>query len=139
MTRVIWVLAWSAVVLWSLMALVAYGVIDLVGTAVTVGAAPLPPDSFRTGDPPPFEWLYPFAVAMQRLGLGLIGIGWFLVSAAILGTAWISTRLYRAFLGSPSPHPELPMRGNGRVASPWGQGAAEPGPPKPARHGRAGS
>ena len=121
MTKMIWVLAWSAIVLWSLMALVAYGVLDVVGGAVTAGAAPLPPDAFRTGDPPPFEWLYPFAVAMQRLGLGVIGIGWFLVSAAILGAAWISTRLVRAFLASASPRREIPMQRNGAAPSPWGE------------------
>ena len=101
MTRLIWFMAWAGVALWSLFALLAWGALDLAGTALVGGAdlAPRPPDSFRTGDPHPLEFLAPAALAFKRVGIGMVGFVWFSVSALILGVAWASARVYRIFFG----------------------------------------
>ena len=128
MTRLIWVLAWTGVILWSLSALVAWGVLDLASNAFLGGTetTPRPPDSFRTGDPHPLEWLFPAVVALKSLGLGTLGFLWLTGTATILAFAWATARFLTIFfgetgtkgrLGRGSPVPRL--RGRADPREPW--------------------
>jgi len=112
--RLVWIAAWTGVVLWSLFSLAAYGLFDVAGSALTGGASPPAPDTFTTGEPAIGEFLYPFVQIAKALGLSAIAAVWFVVSATILGVAFLVTR----FL--PSSRPPLPnghpdRRGRGPV------------------------
>ena len=92
MRRLVWIAAWTGVVFWSLFSLATYGLFDVVGTLLTGGARPPAPDTFTTGEPAIGEWLYPFVQIAKALGFSAIAAVWFVVSAAILGGAFLVTR-----------------------------------------------
>ena len=110
MRRLVWIAAWTGVVFWSLFSLATYGLFDVVGNLLTGGARPPAPDTFPPGEPAIGEFLYPFVQIAKALGLSAIAAVWFVVSAAILGGAFLLTR----FLPSgraPLPGPARPGRG----------------------------
>jgi hypothetical protein len=78
MRRLLWILAWFAVALWSLFAWGAYGLLDFFGGVAARNA------DIVTGHPETVEWLSWALTALRGLGLGAIVIVWGLVSLLIL-------------------------------------------------------
>lgn len=109
MKRLVWILAWTGVALWSLFALGAYGLLDLVWSATTAGAdlAPREPGSFTTGEPHPLEDLFPFLAGLRSLGGFALAAVWLVGAAAMLGGAWTLLRLNNALWVATAP-PEQP-------------------------------
>ena len=99
MIRLFWVLAWTAVAVWSLFALAAYGLIDLFG-----GLAARNADSFAT-DPNAVEWLFRVLNGLRNVGLAAVLIVWGAVSLAILAVPFALSRLARMQQPPPEPRP----------------------------------
>ncbi|NBJ13175.1 hypothetical protein [Microvirga arsenatis] len=78
MKRLLWVLAWIAVALWSLFAWGAYGLLDFFGGVAARNA------DIVTGHPETVEWLSWALTTLRGLGLGAIVVVWGLVSLLIL-------------------------------------------------------
>jgi hypothetical protein len=78
MKRLLWVLAWIAVALWSLFAWGAYGLLDFFGGVAARNA------DIVTGHPESVEWLSWALMTLRGLGLGAIVFVWGLVSLLIL-------------------------------------------------------
>jgi hypothetical protein len=76
--RLLWILAWIVVVIWSLFAWGAYGLLDFFG-----GFAARNTD-IVTGHPETVEWLSWALMTLRGLGLGAIVFVWGLVSLLIL-------------------------------------------------------
>jgi len=76
--RLLWVLAWFAVALWSLFAWGAYGLLDFFGGVAARNA------DIVTGHPETVEWLSWALMTLRGLGLGAIVFVWGLVSLLIL-------------------------------------------------------
>jgi hypothetical protein len=76
--RLLWILAWFAVALWSLFAWGAYGLLDFFGGVAARNA------DIVTGHPETVEWLSWALMALRGLGLGAIVLVWGLVSLLIL-------------------------------------------------------
>jgi len=76
--RLLWILAWFAVALWSLFAWGAYGLLDFFGGVAARNA------DIVTGHPEMVEWLSWALMALRSLGLGAIVFVWGLVSLLIL-------------------------------------------------------
>lgn len=89
MARGVWIVAWILVAVWSLAALVGYGVIDLFGT-FAVNRADL-----AARDPDQVAWIAWFFETLRDLGLLAVGALWLLVSAAILGVAALVAKARR--------------------------------------------
>jgi len=89
MARGVWVIAWILVAVWSLAALVGYDVIDLFGT-FAVNRADL-----AARDPDQIAWIAWFFDTVRDLGLFAVGAAWLIVSAAILGIAWLIAKAKR--------------------------------------------
>ena len=87
MTRVLWVLAWIAVAVWSLVAFSAYGLLDLFGGLLARNADSLASDAGTV------EWLFWVANGLKNLGLTAILVVWGLVSLAMLAVPWGLSRL----------------------------------------------
>ena len=87
MTRLLWVLAWIAVAIWSLVAFSAYGLLDLFGGLLARNADSLASDAGTV------EWLFWVANGLKNLGLTAILVVWALVSLAILAVPWTLSRL----------------------------------------------
>lgn len=105
MRRLVWILAWVGVALWSLFALGACGVLDLFWAATTAGVdvSSRPPDSFTTGEPHPLEDLFPFFGAIKSLGgVALVAV-WGIGAATMLGGAWALLRLNDALWVATAP------------------------------------
>ena len=66
MRRLLWVLAWTAVAIWSLFAWGAYGLLDFFGGIAARNA------DIVTGHPETVEWLSWGLMALRSLGLGAI-------------------------------------------------------------------
>lgn len=96
MRRLLWLVAWFAFGIWSLLAWGVYGVVKLFG-----GLAARNADAFSQ-DPKTVEWLSWAFNALAGLGLAAVLLVWGLVSLAILGVPWILSRL----AGRPS-RPEM--------------------------------
>ena len=91
MTRLLWLLAWIGVAIWSLFAWAAYGLVDLFG-----GLAARHADTV-TGHPDTVVWLsWTFGV-LRDLGLGAIVVVWALGSLVMLAVPWAIDR----FVGRP--------------------------------------
>lgn len=112
MKRLVWVLAWVGVALWSLFALGAHGVLDLVWSATTAGAdlAPREPGSFTTGEPHPLEDLFPFFAALKSLGGFALVAVWAVGAATMLGGTWAILRLNDALWAATAAPAERPRR-----------------------------
>jgi hypothetical protein len=112
MRRLIWILAWTGVALWSLFALGAYGMLDLFWTMTTGGAelAPRPPDSFTTGEPHPLEDLFPFFGALKSVGVSAVLLVWLVGTLMMLGGAWVLARINDALWAGGADMPERPRR-----------------------------
>ncbi|KFG67525.1 hypothetical protein [Microvirga sp. BSC39] len=78
MKRLLWVLAWIGVAVWSLFAWGAYGLLDFFGGVAARNA------DIVTGHPETVEWLSWALMALRGLGLGAIVFVWALVSLLIL-------------------------------------------------------
>ncbi len=112
MRRIVWVLAWTGVALWSLFALGAYGLLDLVWSATTAGAdlAPRAPDSFTTGEPHPLEDLFAFFAGLKSLGGFALGAVWLVGALMMLGGAWALLRINDALWVATAPPAPPPRR-----------------------------
>lgn len=78
MKRLLWGLAWIAVLVWSLFAWGAYGLLDFFGGVAARNA------DIVTGHPETVEWLSWALTTLRGLGLGAIVVVWGLVSLLIL-------------------------------------------------------
>jgi hypothetical protein len=78
MKRLLWGLAWIAVLVWSLFAWGAYGLLDFFGGIAARNA------DIVTGHPETVEWLSWALTTLRGLGLGAIVMVWGLVSLLIL-------------------------------------------------------
>src|SRR5918998_1802033 len=78
MKRLLWGLAWIAVLVWSLFAWGAYGLLDFFGGFAARNA------DMVTGHPESVEWLSWALMTLRSLGLGAIVVVWGLVSLVIL-------------------------------------------------------
>ncbi|MFL5188223.1 MAG: hypothetical protein ACJ8CF_03320 [Microvirga sp.] len=78
MKRLLWILAWIAVAVWSLFAWGAYGLLDFFGGFAARNA------DIVTGHPETVEWLSWALMTLRSLGLGAIVVVWGLVSLVIL-------------------------------------------------------
>ena len=92
MKRLLWILAWSAVAVWSLFAWGTYGLLDFFGGFAARNA------DVVTGHPETVEWLSWALMTLRGLGLGAIVVVWGLVSLVILAVP----ALLGLFLGSSS-------------------------------------
>ena len=93
MRRMLWVLAWICVALWSLFAWGAYGLFDLFGGVAVRNA------DIVTGHPETVEWLSWALGVLRSLGLAAIVVVWAAISLLILGVPAILS----VFLGRPEP------------------------------------
>jgi hypothetical protein len=89
MARTVWIVAWMLVAVWSIAALVGYGVIDLFGT-FAVNRADL-----AARDPEQVAWIAWFFETVRDLGLFAVVAAWLIVSAAILGIAGLIAKAKR--------------------------------------------
>ncbi len=87
MRRLVWVLAWTAVAVWSLLAWGAYGLLDLVGGLAAGGAGSI---SLEPGVGAVVAWIIN---AFKGLGLFAIVAVWGFVSVVILAFGWVAARL----------------------------------------------
>jgi hypothetical protein len=87
MTRVLWVFAWIAVAIWSVVAFSAYGLLDLFGGLLARNADTL------ASEPGTVEWLFWITNGLKNVGLTAILLVWGLVSLAILAVPWTLSRL----------------------------------------------
>ncbi|MBD2745155.1 hypothetical protein IC232_00445 [Microvirga sp. BT688] len=78
MRRLLWIIAWFAVAIWSLFAWGAYGLLDFFGGVAARNA------DIVTGHPETVEWLSWALMALRGLGLGAVVVVWALVSLLIL-------------------------------------------------------
>lgn len=98
MSRIVWRAAWVGIAVWSVVAWIAYQVVDLFGTgASSVGTVPgFPAEPFT------FAWI---AARVHSLGLSAVFAGWLVGVAAILGIASLTRRVF-----GPPPRPSIPQR-----------------------------
>ncbi|NNM73643.1 hypothetical protein [Enterovirga aerilata] len=87
MRRLLWAAGWVGVFFWSLFALAAYGLIDLVGGAFMRNA-----DVFSS-DPGTVEWLFNLFGWIRGFSTSAVLVVWGLVSLAILAVPWLFDRL----------------------------------------------
>jgi hypothetical protein len=97
MRRLLWVLAWVAVAVWSLFAWGAYGLLDFFGGVAARNA------DIVTGHPETVEWLSWALAVLRSLGLGAIVFVWGLVSLLILAVPAVLSLV----LGRSHPEPRL--------------------------------
>ena len=87
MKRLLWAAGWVGVFFWSLFALAAYGLVDLIGGTFMRNA-----DAFST-DPGTVEWLFNLFGWIRGFSTSAILVIWGLVSLAILAVPWLFDRL----------------------------------------------
>ncbi|HEY8384057.1 MAG TPA: hypothetical protein VIL09_18105 [Microvirga sp.] len=94
MRRLVWIFGWIAIALWSLVAWISYGLLDVVGGFATRNAD-------RVIDyPEGVEFLGWALSALQGLGGFAIVAVWALVSLAILAATAVAARVLGAVAGS---------------------------------------
>lgn len=93
MSRLLWFFGWAGAAVWSLLALAAYGLVDVVGSSAMRNA-----DAFST-DPETVEWLFRMFSWGRGLSVSVILVVWGVVTLAILSVPWLFDRL----VGSPRP------------------------------------
>lgn len=101
MSRLLWFLGWTGTALWSLFALMAYGVVDVVGRSAMRNA-----DAFST-DPETVEWLFGLFSWGRGLSVSVILVVWGVVSLAILSVPWLFDRLAGAPARRATPQPAV--------------------------------
>jgi hypothetical protein len=122
MRRLLWVLAWIGVAVWSLFAWGAYGLLDLFGGVASRNA------DIVTSHPETVEWLSWMLAALRNLGLAAIVLVWGVVSLLILAVpAAASLILGRSAPSHTQPH--WPMR----EVNPGTTGGYPPAPNEPIR------
>lgn len=87
MSRVLWVFGWIGVAIWSLVAFVVYGFIDLVGQAMMRNA-----DAFSS-EPETVEWIWRVMSWIHGASTSVTLVVWGLVTLAILSVPWLFDRL----------------------------------------------
>ncbi len=87
MKRLLWAAGWVGVFFWSLFALAAYGLVDLIGGTFMRNA-----DAF-SADPGTVEWLFNLFGWIRGFSTSAILVIWGLVSLAILAVPWLFDRL----------------------------------------------
>lgn len=121
MRRLLWIIAWIAVAIWSLVAWGTYGLFDLFGGMAVRNA------DMVGANPEAVEWIAWMLATLRGLGLGAIVFVWGLVSLLILAVP--------AVLALLMPRSQPPqMRGEWRdyPAAPRGDGY-QPAPQPPVR------
>src|SRR5919107_2614898 len=93
MRRLLWVLAWISVAIWSLFAWGAYGLFDLFGGVAVRNA------DMVTNHPESVEWLAWALAVIRSLGLTAIVVVWAAISLMILAVPAV----LGFFLGRPEP------------------------------------
>lgn len=87
MSRIVWWFALVGVAVWSVVALLTYSVVDLVGSgASSYGTVPGFP-----AEPLSFAWI---AAKLHTVGLSAVMLGWLVGAAVILGSAALFQRLF---------------------------------------------
>jgi hypothetical protein len=122
MKRLLWILAWIAVAVWSLFAWGAYGLLDLFGGLASRNA------DVVTSNPETVEWLSWGLSTLSGLGLAAIVVVWGVVSLLILAVPAAASLI----LGRASPsqrQPQWPMR----EVNPGATGGYPPAPNNPIR------
>jgi hypothetical protein len=87
MRKLLWVLAWTGVAIWSLFAWGAYGLLDLFGGLAVRNV------DIVTDHPETVEWLSWAFATLKSLGLGAIVFVWAMVSLIILAVAAVFGRV----------------------------------------------
>jgi hypothetical protein len=87
MSRLFWVLAWVGVGIWSLVAFLAYGVLDVIGSAAMRNA-----DMFSS-DPETVVWIFRVFSWLHGLSTSIALVVWGVVSLAILAVPWLLDRM----------------------------------------------
>jgi hypothetical protein len=85
--RLLWVGAWFAVAVWSLIAFAAYGLIDAAGSVAMRNA-----DVFST-DPATVEWIWQVFSWLRGLSTSIALVIWGVISLAILSVPWLIDRV----------------------------------------------
>jgi hypothetical protein len=129
MRRVLWAAGWVGVFFWSLFALAAYGVVDLVGGAFMRNA-----DAF-SGDPGTVEWLFNLFGWIRSFSTSAILVVWGLVSLAILAVPWLFDRLTVTTVPRAGYAPHPPVMRDGVID--LGPGDYTVRNPEPGRSGPA--
>ena len=131
MRRLLWAAGWVGVFFWSVFALAAYGLLDLIGGTFMRNA-----DVFST-DPRTVEFLFNLFSWIRSFSTSAVLVVWGLVSLAILAVPWLFDRL--TVTSPPPPGGQVPQGtrirpdgvidlgpGDYTVANPGG--GARPGP-----------
>jgi hypothetical protein len=121
MRRLLWILAWIGVALWSLFAWGAYGLFDLFGDVAVRNADAV------TNHPETVEWLSWALSVLRSLGLAAIVAVWAAISLMILAVPAI----LGFFLGRSRPETR-PLDWNAQRGH-MGQGGFTPRPGAPVR------
>jgi hypothetical protein len=87
MRRTVWIFAWILVAFWSMLAWALYGVISLLGGLLARGS------DLVSRDPETVEWLFRALTWLKDLGLGVVAVVGGVVALAILGVAFVLSRL----------------------------------------------
>lgn len=120
MRRLLWIVAWFAVAIWSLFAWGAYGLLDFFGGVAARNADIVP------GNPEAVEWLSWALITLRGLGLGAIVFVWGLVSLLILAVPAVLS----LFLGSARRETYVEEwrgpRGDPRTPGPFTPSAGQP-------------
>lgn len=123
MRRLLWIVAWCGVVLWSLFAWGAYGLLDFFGGVVVRNA------DMVTNHPETVEWLSWALATLRSLGLGAIVFVWGLVSLLILAVPAV----LGLFLGRSNSVDRYPHWQGGDLRTGADAGRYPPGPNAPLR------
>ncbi|HEV2559980.1 MAG TPA: hypothetical protein VGU45_15275 [Microvirga sp.] len=94
MRRLVWVLGWLAVAVWSLVAWGSYGLLNVFGDVAARNA------DLVTGNPEGVELISWALGALQGLGLTAIVVVWALVSLVILAATAVLARVLGALRGN---------------------------------------
>jgi hypothetical protein len=129
MSRLLWFFGWAGTAVWSLFALAAYGLVDVLGTSAMRHA-----DTFSQ-DPETVEWLFRMFSWGRGLSVSVILVVWGVVTLAILSVPWLFDRL----AGSPRPlaYPpgtpvsQAPMSRDGVIDLSPGEWSVKNGPGRP--------
>jgi hypothetical protein len=106
MSRLVWTFAWIGVAIWSLVAFLAYGVLDVIGSAAMRNA-----DIF-SADPETVEWIFRVFSWLHGLSTSIALVIWGVVSLAILAVPWLLDRMVGrgVVVTGTNLHPGAPFR-----------------------------